>query len=152
MGSEMCIRDSYLCGPAAFLRSFTRDLLGWGVANGRLHQEVFGPEDPVTPGISKRSGQPAHQPAGAPGAGPTVSFARSGLGVPWDSAYPSLLELAEACDIPVKWSCRTGVCHTCECGLIGGAVRYDPEPLDPPAEGNVLICCARPETEVELDL
>jgi hypothetical protein len=23
----------------------------------------------------------------------------------------SLLELAEACDVPVRWSCRAGVCH-----------------------------------------
>ena len=36
--------------------------------------------------------------------------------------------------------------------LIGGFVRYDPEPLDPAADGNVLICCSRPESPVELDL
>ena len=83
---------------------------------------------------------------------PEVSFARSGLDVRWSPAYQSLLEFAEACDVPVKWSCRTGVCHTCECALIGGSVRYDPEPLEPPAEGNVLICCARPQAEVDLDL
>jgi ferredoxin-NADP reductase/MOSC domain-containing protein YiiM/ferredoxin len=144
--------DFYLCGPAPFLRSFTEDLQKWGVASGRLHQEIFGPEEAITPGIAKGVTQTPHQPAGAPGAGPTVSFTRSGLDVPWSSAYPSLLELAEACGVPVKWSCRTGVCHTCECAMIGGAVRYDPEPLEPPAEGNVLICCARPDTEVELDL
>jgi ferredoxin-NADP reductase len=144
--------DFYLCGPPTFLRSFNLDLRSWGVASGRVHQEVFGPEEPVTPGISKASARPPHPPAGAPGAGPMVSFARSGLDVPWSPAYQSLLEFAEACDVPVKWSCRTGVCHTCECALIGGSVRYDPDPLDPPAEGNVLICSARPETEVELDL
>jgi ferredoxin-NADP reductase/MOSC domain-containing protein YiiM/ferredoxin len=144
--------DFYLCGPAAFLRSFTQDLRSWGVASGRLHQEVFGPEESVTPGISKTPARPPHPPARAPGSGPMVSFARSGLNVPWSSVYQSLLEFAEACDIPVKWSCRTGVCHTCECALIGGSVRYDPEPLEHPAEGNVLTCCARPETEVELDL
>jgi ferredoxin len=81
-----------------------------------------------------------------------VSFARSGFDVPWSPAYQSLLEFAEACDVSVKWSCRTGVCHTCECALIGGSVLYDPQPLEPPAQGNVLICCARPETIVELDL
>ncbi len=70
----------------------------------------------------------------------------------WSSTYQNLLEFAEACAVPVKWACRTGVCHTCECALIGGSVQYDPEPLEPPAEGNVLICCARPQTEVELDL
>ena len=144
--------DFYLCGPAAFLRSFTQDLLSWGVTGGRLHQEVFGPEDSVTPGISKAPAQLPHPLAGASGPGPMVSFARSGLDVPWTPAYQSLLEFAEACDVPVKWSCRTGVCHTCECALIGGSVRYDPEPLDPPAEGNVLICCSRPGTDVELDL
>ena len=64
----------------------------------------------------------------------------------------SLLELAEACDVPVRWACRTGVCHTCESGLVSGSVNYDPEPLDPPAEGNVLICCSRPSDDLVLDL
>ncbi|MBV8565844.1 MAG: MOSC domain-containing protein [Methylobacteriaceae bacterium] len=144
--------DFYLCGPAAFLGSFAQGLRGWGVASGRLHREVFGPEEAVTPGISRPPAAPPHPPAGAPGPGPMVSFARSGLDVPWNPAYQSLLEFAEACDLQVKWSCRTGVCHTCECALIGGSVRYDPEPLEPPAQGNVLICCARPATEVGMDL
>jgi len=144
--------DFYMCGPAAFLRSFTADLESWGVDRARLHQEVFGPEDSVTPGIASAPAQAPHLPDRAPGPGPKVSFSRSGLDVPWDPEFHSLLELAEACGVPVKWSCRTGVCHTCECALIGGAVSYDPEPLEPPAEGNVLICCSHPRTEVELDL
>ncbi len=51
-----------------------------------------------------------------------MSFARSGLSVRWGSSFHSLLELAEACDVPVRWSCRTGVCHTCRdrtCGRDG---------------------------------
>jgi ferredoxin-NADP reductase/MOSC domain-containing protein YiiM len=144
--------DFYLCGPPAFLRGFTQDLRTWGVASGRLHQEVFGPEESVTPGILKAPARPPHSPAEAAGPGPMVSFARSGLNVPWSPAYQSLLEFAEACDVSVKWACRTGVCHTCECALIDGSVLYDPQPLEPPAQGNVLICCARPETIVELDL
>jgi ferredoxin-NADP reductase/MOSC domain-containing protein YiiM/ferredoxin len=142
----------YLCGPPGFLRKFVHDLRNWGVASERLHQEVFGAEESVTPGISKIAAERPHPPAGVVGPGPTISFTRSGLGARWSSAYRSLLEFAEACDVPVKWACRTGVCHTCECALIGGSVRYDPEPLEPPAEGNVLICCAQPESEVELDL
>jgi ferredoxin-NADP reductase/MOSC domain-containing protein YiiM/ferredoxin len=142
----------YLCGPPGFLRNFIHDLRNWGVASERLHQEVFGPEESVMPGISKIPAERPHPPVGSAGPGPTISFTRSGLGATWSSAYRSLLEFAEACDVPVKWACRTGVCHTCECALIGGSVRYDPEPLEPPAEGNVLICCARPENEVELDL
>jgi ferredoxin-NADP reductase/MOSC domain-containing protein YiiM len=146
------LADFYLCGPPGFLRSFTRDLGSWGVASGQLHREIFGPEDSVTPGISKAPIEPPHPPAGPAGSGPTVCFARSGLNVRWSPEYHNLLEFAEACAVPVKWSCRTGVCHTCECALIGGSVRYDPEPLEPPAQGNVLICCAAPQTEVDLDL
>ena len=144
--------DYYLCGPPAFLRTFTQALRNAGVASGQLHQEVFGPEESRTPGIAKRDARPPHAPAGAAGPGPMVSFTRSGLDVPWNPAYQTLLEFAEACDVRVKWSCRTGVCHTCECAMIGGSVRYDPEPLEPPAEGNVLICCARPEAAMQLDL
>jgi hypothetical protein len=53
-----------------------------------------------------------------------VSFARSGLDVRWGPPFQSLLELAEACDVPVRWSCRTGVCHNCETALVAGAVSY----------------------------
>ena len=84
--------------------------------------------------------------------GPLVSFARSGLNVRWAPAFQSLLELAEACDVPVRWACRTGVCHTCETGLINGAVGYQPEPVEPPAEGNALICCCRPQGDIVIDL
>jgi ferredoxin len=82
-----------------------------------------------------------------------VSFARSGIAAHWKaSAYQSILELAEACDVPVRWSCRTGVCHTCESGLVSGTVVYGPEPLDEPAEGNVLVCCSQPTSDVVIDL
>ena len=64
----------------------------------------------------------------------------------------SLLDLAEACDVPVRWSCRTGVCHNCETGLLAGSVSYSPEPLDEPAPGRVLICCSQPSDEVIVDL
>jgi ferredoxin len=85
--------------------------------------------------------------------GPLVSFARSGIAAHWKpSSYQSILELAEVCDVPVRWSCRSGVCHTCESGLISGAVDYEPQPLDSPAEGNLLVCCSRPTRDLVVDL
>ena len=96
-------------------------------------------------------GQP-HPPAGQPGSGPTIEFARSNLAVPWSHDFASLLELAEACDVVVRWSCRTGVCHTCETTLIGGRVDYDPEPIEPAADGSAFICCAQPHDNLVLDL
>jgi ferredoxin-NADP reductase/MOSC domain-containing protein YiiM/ferredoxin len=144
--------DFYLCGPPSFLKQLTEGLKTWGVDPARIHLEVFGQEASITPGITSSSHPPVHPPAGQPGAGPQVSFIRSGLTVSWDSRYSSLLEFAEACDIPVQWSCRVGVCHTCECALIEGTVCYQPDPLQPPAAGSLLICCSTPSGEVELDL
>src|SRR5262249_40240278 len=141
----------YLCGPAAFLQELSAGLAAWGVAADHIHTEIFGTLDAITPGMKAETHSP-HLPAGAPGFGPQVSFARSGVTLPWDAKYQSLLQLAEACDVPVRWSCRTGVCHTCETTLIAGEVDYDPEPLDAAAKGDALICCARPRGEVVLDL
>jgi ferredoxin len=81
-----------------------------------------------------------------------VSFARSGIATRWRADDQSLLELAEACDVPVRWSCRTGVCHNCESGLISGNVAYQPDPLDPPAQGNILVCCSQPQGDVVIDI
>ena len=144
--------DFYLCGPAEFLRSLTSDLTAWGVSARQEFTEIFGAGEARHPGIHGAQTRPAHQPEGAAGSGPQVSFTRSGLTVAWRPDWHSLLELGEACDVPVRWACRTGVCHTCECGLLSGAVDYGPEPLEPPAEGNVLICCSRPRGDIEIDL
>lgn len=142
----------YLCGPAAFMSDLTTGLVALGVAPDRIHTELFGSKPSLTPGIGAAPKMPAHKPPGAPGPGPMVTFTRSGLNVCWGPSYASLLELAEACDVPVRWSCRTGVCHNCESGLVAGEVSYAPDPLDPPAEGNLLICCARPQGDVVIDL
>jgi ferredoxin-NADP reductase len=144
--------DFYLCGPPSFLRQLSEGLKTWAADSSRIHVELFGPEEPITPGIARSSRSPVHLPAGEPGTGPLISFARSGLTVPWNSRFSSLLELAEACDVPVQWSCRTGVCHTCESALIGGSVHYQPDPLEPPAAGNVLICCSTPTGDIGVDL
>ncbi len=144
--------EFYLCGPASFLRTFTEGLKAWGADPQRVRSEVFGPEGSMTPGIATPARIPAHLPSGAPGLGPRISFTRSEIAVPWNSGFISLLELAEACDVPVRWSCRTGVCHSCECALIGGTVAYEPAPLEAPAAGNVLICCSQPSSDLEIDL
>jgi ferredoxin-NADP reductase/MOSC domain-containing protein YiiM/ferredoxin len=145
--------DYYLCGPASFMHDIAAALTASGVSPGRVSTENFGPSDPIAPGVTSGGAARApHPPAGKPGQGPLVSFSRSNLAVPWDPAFASLLEFAEACDVPVRFSCRTGVCHTCESGLISGEVSYQPDPLEPPADGDVLICCSRAGSEITLDL
>ena len=144
--------DAYLCGPVSFMADLRAALTSYGLDPARIHIETFGAEAALTPGIAATSSKLPHQPAGPPGRGPEVSFARSAITARWDSQYASVLGLAEACDVPARWSCRTGVCHTCETALLAGAVSYDPEPLEPPADGNVLICSALPTEGVIIDL
>lgn len=144
--------DFYLCGPTAFMHALRTDLAAWGVPETRIHSETFGSGESRTPGIVNRHHRPVHLPVEPAGNGPLVSFARSNLSVHWHPRYESLLELAEACDVPVRWSCRTGVCHLCESGLVAGAIDYRPDPLECPADGNLLICCSRPRSDVVIDL
>ena len=145
--------DVYLCGPGHFMEAMKEALATAGVARERIHVEIFNGSESMTPGVVGGATRAPHLPTDGAGAGSQVSFARSGIAPRWSaSAYRSILELAEACDVPVRWSCRTGVCHNCESGLISGAVAYEPEPLDPPADGNVLICCSRPQGDVVIDL
>ena len=142
--------QTYICGPAAFMADTSAALATMGI--DQIHTEIFGAAPAQTPGIAAAAARPPHPPPGAPGEGPQVAFARSGLTVEWGAGYASLLELAEACDVPVRWSCRTGVCHTCETNLMSGSVNYAPDPVDAPADGSALICCSQPAGDLALDL
>jgi ferredoxin-NADP reductase/MOSC domain-containing protein YiiM/ferredoxin len=143
---------AYLCGPGHFMDEISAGLASLGIEASHIHTEPFGPAATQTPGIAAKPARPPHPPAGRAGEGPTIEFARSDLAIPWSDNYPSLLELAEACDVPVRWSCRTGVCQTCETTLIAGSVSYNPDPVEPPPEGGVLICCSQPQGDIVLDL
>ena len=136
----------YLCGPSAFATALTSALASMGVDPARIRSESFGPS------AIAQSGVPPHPPVGAVGEGPSVRFMRSGLSVPWSATNASLLELAEACDVPVRWSCRTGVCHNCECAVVDGELEYVIEPVDRPPDGRTLLCCAVPKSDVVLEL
>ncbi|MFI1395945.1 MOSC domain-containing protein [Streptomyces sp. NPDC020681] len=144
--------DAYLCGPPAFMENLGRYLRDHGLAPERIHTEAFSALPAINPGITPTAAVRPHQPPGPPGTGPLVTFARSGITTPWSLALASLLDLAEACDIPTRWSCRTGVCHTCITPLVSGDISYTPQPLEPPEAGTVLACCSQPTTEVVLDL
>jgi ferredoxin-NADP reductase/MOSC domain-containing protein YiiM/ferredoxin len=144
--------QAYLCGPLPFMDEISAALASLGVEASQIHTEPFGPAASETPGIAATSARAPHAPVGQAGTGPTIEFARSDLAVPWSEDCASLLELAEACDVPVRWSCRTGVCQTCETTLIAGSVGYSPDPVEPPPAGSVLLCCSQPRGGLVLDL
>ncbi|MGZ6642749.1 MAG: MOSC domain-containing protein [Solirubrobacteraceae bacterium] len=143
--------EAFVCGPDGFMAQVTADMLALGFAPGAVHTEAFGAAAPQA-AAAYAPDRPPHEPPGRPAEGPAVTFARAGLTVRWGETDGTLLELAEACDVPAEWSCRTGVCHRCQSGLVEGAVDYDPEPLDPPPAGSALLCCSRPRGDVTIDL
>jgi len=143
----------YLCGPTTFMEAMRDALTATGIAPGRVHTELFGALPPINPGVVNAPPRiRPHPPSGKPGTGPPITFSRTGLTVNWSPDYHSLLELAEACDIPTRYSCRSGVCHTCVTGVVAGAVAYTQPPLEQPADGTVLICCTAPRNDLVLDL
>jgi len=145
--------EIYLCGPNRFMAEMRETLAALGIPRERVHFEIFNGGESMTPGVVNGSARAPHLPASDTNTGPLISFARSGIAAHWNaSKYQNILELAEACDVPVRWSCRSGVCHNCESGLVSGSVAYQPDPLEKPADGNVLVCCSQPTGDVVIDL
>jgi ferredoxin len=117
-----------------------------------IRTEVFGARGSINPGISASTTRPPHEPAGSPGTGPLVTFARTGLSVHFGTGGRTILELAETCDVPTRWSCRAGVCHICITPLLSGTINYVQAPLETPGPQNVLICSAEPTTDIVFDI
>ncbi|WP_225031737.1 2Fe-2S iron-sulfur cluster-binding protein [Paraburkholderia sp. XV] len=63
-----------------------------------------------------------------------------------------MLEFAEQHGYAPAFSCRIGVCNTCVTSLVDGKIEYTEEPLEPPSEGTLLLCCAKPAGSVTLAL
>ena len=135
----------YLCGPPGFMTAIETALQSLGVTKAAVRREVFG-QAALNPPV-------AETPATKSDArGKTIEFTRSGLKVAWSDSFTSLLDFAEAQGLEPEFSCRAGVCGNCACRLLAGEVDYATEPLDWPADGQVLLCCSRPNGHIALDL
>lgn len=148
--------DVYLCGPPPFMDSVNGLMRSLGIAPERIATEVFGSTSPARLAADD-SDNPAALvalPAAAPqpGHAPLVEFRRSGRRVQWDPAAESLLAFAESNGLDPEFSCRAGICGTCRTVMIEGQVDYNEEPLDPPGDGHILLCCARPKGNLVIDL
>ncbi|MBF9070646.1 GNAT family N-acetyltransferase [Streptacidiphilus fuscans] len=85
-------------------------------------------------------------------AGAQVTFNRSQRTLRWEAKHDSLLQFAEHHGIDVESLCWGGVCGTCGVGLERGTVNYQMAPEAGPEKGKVLLCIARPLTDLALDL
>lgn len=80
-----------------------------------------------------------------------VTLLKSGKTIQWDPGKGSLLELCESAGLHPEHSCRVGTCATCASKLISGTYEYDPEPFFEP-DNHILICCAVPTSDMEIEL
>ena len=144
--------DYYICGPDGFMRELSSSLIARGTPPEQVAMEAFGAAAVIRPPGLEGDRPAPHRPAGAQGRGPEVSFSRSDLTARWDPRYGNLLEFAEACDVPVSFGCRNGVCHYCESGVLTGEIEYVTEPLETPDTEHVLMCCAAPTSDLTLEL
>ena len=129
--------DVLICGKPAFSKAFHDGLLACGIAAERLHFESFGASLGVDDGD-----QTAYR----------IHFSQSEQTVNWNPAQESLLSFAEEQGIHANSGCRYGACQACECTLLSGEVRY-PDDVQPPGGKNkILLCSARPKSDLTLAL
>jgi ferredoxin-NADP reductase len=138
----------YICGPSPMMESLVPALAEWGVPDGHIHFEAFGPasikrkpaatEDPVIRGASRASEI-------------TVTFAQSGKQFSWQPGVGSLLEFAETNGVAVNSGCRAGGCGTCQTTIKTGEVIYHQTPDYDPDAGTCLLCVCTPKTSVTLE-
>ncbi len=139
--SKQC--QFYLCGPPAFMDSIYNGLGVWGVEESRINFEQFGPST-----IKNASGENQHihdEPD-------PVTFAESGEIAFWSSNFESILELAEANDVPIESGCRAGSCGTCETAIVSGKVLHTTGDKVNCNPGCCLPCIAVPDGPVELEV
>lgn len=139
--------EYYLCRSPAFMDSLRSGLMAAGVPGDRLFFEMFTKE--------KKASTQGELPSPTAGSelGAQVVFSRSAQEGFWQEGELSLLDFAENKGLSPDYSCRQGICGTCECRLLEGAVEYLQPPSAPVSQGGVLICVAKPKsTRIVLDL
>ncbi len=133
----------YLCGPSAMMESLVPALARWGVPEGDIHFEAFGPASVRLPSAAART-------ASAPGPF-EVRFDRSGRSVTWQAGEGNLLDFAERHGIDVASGCRSGGCGSCETRLVSGAVAYAATPDHDLKPGHCLLCVGTPTSDLVLE-
>jgi ferredoxin-NADP reductase/ferredoxin len=152
--------EIYMCGPPPFMKALYGILTGLGIGKERIAYEFFGPAsllaEPEPPPV--KAGVPKNVATGVAGEAALdadtvrIVLQKSGRELPWTGSSISLLDFLEENGIEPEFSCRAGVCGTCEQGLLSGEVEYFEEPLDEVPEGRVLLCCTKPKSSLVLDL
>jgi hypothetical protein len=139
----------FLCGPPALMEDLVPALAAWGVPEGDLHFEAFGPAS-----VRKTALAYATAPQGAAAAPEPafeVRFNRSGRTLVWDGRDATLLDFAERHGVAVESGCRSGGCGGCQTRQTAGTVVYAQRPDHEVPAGHCLLCVGRPGSALVLE-
>ncbi|HTM93621.1 MAG TPA: 1,2-phenylacetyl-CoA epoxidase subunit PaaE [Flavisolibacter sp.] len=138
--------EFFICGPEEMIFCIKDYLQGRGVANDKIHFELF-----TVPG-EKKSEVRSQKSEVIEGPKAKVSVKLDGILFDFDLDYEgeSVLDAAlkQGADLP--YACKGGVCTTCKAKLVEGKVSMDvnwglePEEV---AKGYILTCQSHPQTE-----
>ena len=143
----------YLCGSTPFMKSMYNGLIEWGVDELQIFYEFFGTacELKEKPPVTAESA--AADMGLAADTSFQVEFRQSGVSATWTPASGTILDLAEANGVDQDFICRAGMCHTCLSTVLEGETAYlHDDVVPPPGDDEVLICSARPKTDVVIDV
>jgi hypothetical protein len=136
--------DYFLCGPVSFMEAMFQHLLDLGISETNISYEFFGEDKPLgrKPSFKDSNITEAHK----------VIFTTSDLETEWNAESQNILELAESEGLTPVNSCRMGTCSSCESTLVSGTIEYDPEPFMEAEQGKIFICCAKPTSDIQIEI
>ena len=127
------------------MKSITDGLSAWGVPDGAVFFEAFGP-------ATVKKAAPTVTPAAAAAApGFKITFGKSGKTCDWRQDLGSVLEVAEAQGIRIDAGCRAGSCGSCIVAIKSGDVEYLSKTEAQPEAGSCLTCICKPKSDLVLD-
>lgn len=123
------------------MRELYEDLAQWGVQLDCIHYEFFGP---ATAEFGRLQSPTSYVPY-------QIRYDPTGESVLWDGRS-TLLDMALNQGLNAAYGCRSGVCGTCACKLLEGDVNYAQSSVAPIRKDMVLLCCAKPASDIVVAL
>ena len=129
----------FVCGHPSMIEQARSAHAALGRANDRLHFELF----TAAPSTAEQA-EAANEAE--------IRIASRNFRGTWKRSDGSLLSwLEENTGSRPPAACRSGICRTCRAPLLSGRVVY-PASVAPPGPAEVLLCCAMPQTDIEIEL
>lgn len=82
----------------------------------------------------------------------SITLADNSQCIEFSTGCPSVLHCLESHQIEVAFQCREGYCGACRATLVSGKVDYNEEPLAFVRDGEILLCCCKPNGDIHIKL